>query len=59
MWRFWLPWEIAQEVLAERRKKEALLSEADDQINSFTRRLENSAEGELADRDLEDDAARF
>ena len=51
--------EIAQEVLAERRKKEALLSEADDQINSFTRRLENSAEAELADRDLEDDAARL
>ena len=47
--------EIAQEVLVERKKKEALLNEADEQISSFTRRLEDRAEGSVADPDHEDD----
>lgn len=41
--------EIAEEVLRERRKKDALLSEADRRISNFTRRLEDQGNDPAAE----------
>lgn len=51
--------EIAEEVLRERRKKDALLSEADRRISNFTRRLEDQGNDSAAEGGPPTPTSRF